>query len=273
MGAERKTGQRKSGHWPWTTAARIGVSALMLAGAGCVGFWDEVTSRNRDMKGYFHPPAPTVVLQNSSDGARRAKALRELPEPMQHGGTAKDQEAYIALMTRSAQQDFDPLVRLGAIRALAKSHDPRAVAILENAYYQAPTFTPEITSIVRQHVLSALEQTGNPDARQLLLRIAGNEVEVTGTSQDQQQVLDERLTALRGLARFKQYDVTETLVRVLEREKDIALRDRAHRSLQAVTGKHLPPDAQAWRDFLSDPKNNHFHEPNVIQRVVDWWND
>ncbi len=90
---------------------------------------------------------------------------------------------------------------------------------------------------------------------------------------DKQQILDERLTALRGLSKFKQADSAYTLLYVLETEKDVALRDRAHQSLVAVTGKHLPADAKLWAEVLNNPKSELGKEPNPIQRAVGWVED
>ena len=48
---------------------------------------------------------------------------------------------------------------------------------------------------------------------------------------------------------------SEALLDVLRREKDVALRDRAAESLQKITGKKLPPDAQAWEAELRGTPN------------------
>ena len=56
--------------------------------------------------------------------------------------------------------------------------------------------------------------------------------------------------AARALGKFSHYQATEALVRVMQNEKDIALRDRAHESLQIATGKKLPPDAKEWEQLL-----------------------
>jgi hypothetical protein len=87
---------------------------------------------------------------------------------------------------------------------------------------------------------------------------------------DRQQTLDERFAAIRGLAKFKQYDAIETLVHILETERDAGLRDCAHKSLKEATGKTLPPDAVAWREMLRDPNNPAVagREPGLIQRVT-----
>jgi hypothetical protein len=249
-----------------------GVALATLTACGCASFWEEVTSRNRDMKAYFFPPDPKEVLQKSTDGAKRAQALIDLKEPLSHGGTQEQEETYLKLMTRSALADADPMVRLGAIRALGKCKNPRSVHILEDVFQQRLPFTADVNSIIRQQALTSLEQTGLPEARHWLIRVA-RQPEGTGSYQEKQQVLDERLTALRGLSRFKQFDSTETLVSVLDTEKDIALRDRACQSLRTITGKRLPPDSQAWKDLLHDPNTNLAKEPSMIERAANWVDD
>jgi hypothetical protein len=63
-------------------------------------------------------------------------------------------------------------------------------------------------------------------------------------------------------------------VKVLETEKDVALRDRAHESLVAVTGKHLPPDAKQWDALLHDNSKPQ-SPPNGLSKtwntLVSWW--
>jgi hypothetical protein len=224
------------------------------------------------MKAYFFPPDPMQVLQKSTDGARRAKALLDLKEPLTHGGTQEQEESYLKLLTRSALDDGDPQVRLGAIRALGKCKSPRVVHILEDAFQQNLPFTADVNSIIRQQALTCLEATGQPEARHWLIRVVRGP-QGDGSYTEKQQVIDERLTALRGLSRFKQSDSTDTLVWVLDTEKDVALRDRACQSLRTITGKRLPPDAKVWKEFLYDPNTDLTREPSMIQRAANWVDD
>ena len=78
----------------------------------------------------------------------------------------------------------------------------------------------------------------------------------SGTSeQDRQFYLDERIAAARALGKTPNYQATEALVQILKTEKDVALRDQAHESLQMATGHKLPAEAAAWEQLLreSDP--------------------
>ncbi len=232
--------------------------------AGCANFWDEVTARDFDPRSLFNKPNPLVVLARTDDGAMRAKALRALREPAQCGGNAQDQEMVVQVLTVAATTDRQPLCRLAAIKSLGHFKDPRAAEALCKVYQNPKPFPAETSVIIDQQALTALGQTGGPAARDLLVRVAGEPPRTAESSElEKQMALDRRLTAVRALAHFKNYDVTEALVKVLQIEKDVALRDGANESLQVVTGKKLPPDAKAWENVIH-PANGG-HEDTVAQ--------
>jgi hypothetical protein len=263
----RRAGRRKHSR---CAARRLVWGALLLGLCGCASFWDEVTSRNFRMKDLWTKEEPLIVLRDSSDGYKRSQALAKLLEPAQNGGNKEEQEVYIKILTKAAAEDRDPLCRLGAIRALGTYKDPRAARVLEDVYQQRLPFTPEHNTVIRQQALTAIVETGNPDSRSLLIRVArspGGSVESSLT--DRQQTQDERLTAIRGLAKYRQYDSIETLVYIMEKEKDVALHDRAFESLKVATGKKLPDDAKAWRDMMQNPQLAQ-QEPNILERVMFW---
>src|SRR5262249_22982429 len=133
-------------------------------------------------------------------------------------------------------------------------------------------FTSELNSIARQHVLAALEEIGNPEARRALVEVARRPpVARSSSAMERREVNDERLQAIRALRKFKDPDTVQALVEVLEREKDIAVRHRANETLQTITGKNPGPDAQAWRQALySQPSNATVREPSAIERMM-WW--
>src|SRR5262249_27699053 len=194
--------------------------------------WDEVTSRDFTIDKLWSKPNPMRVQLESDDGDLQAKALRSLREPLQHGGTQKDQDAYVQILTAAATKDPQPLCRLAAIRSLGRFKDPRAVEALQNAFFLANAadgFPSETHTVIRQQALAALGQQGSPAARELLVRVAKEPpVAAEGSEQEKQQALDLRLAAIRALGNYKHYDTTRALVEVLAKEKDVALRDRAH---------------------------------------------
>lgn len=248
----------------------IGLAGLALLTSHLAGCNSIDTPRALQVKRWFKHEDPFVTLRDSTDGNRRAEAIGELKEPMQHGGSTQEQEVCIQILTTAAKRDNEPLVRLRAINMLGKYKDPRAVTCLEEVCQQNPGLTPEINSRIRQQALTALAETGNPDARKMLLVVARgtSESPIESSVTDRQQTLDERFAAIRGLRKFTQYDAIETLVHVLETERDAGLRECAHRSLSESTGKDLPADGIAWREMLRNPDAIATREPNFIQRVT-----
>jgi hypothetical protein len=251
--------------------------ALAMAASGCVGLIDQMTSRNYEsgtaswdgLQESFSRQDPIEVIRTSRDGAKRGRALASLREPLQHGGTQAEQELYVKLLTDAATRDQEPLCRLGAIRALGTFKDARALRALEDAYLQRLPFTAELNSRIRQEALASLQHTGHDEARHLLIRVARQPSASDEESvKDRQQNIDERLSAIRGLAKYSQYDSVETLLHVMDSEQDVALRRCAHESLQSVTGKRLPADPAVWRDYVHNKKEP--EQPNVIQRVINW---
>jgi HEAT repeat protein len=228
--------------------------ALALTGGGC-GFWDEFRARDYSVKAFFVKENPLVVLRDSSDGNKRARAFAELREPKQNGGSQEDQDTVVRILVTAASSEPQAWCRLKAIESLATFKDPRAVQGLKDAYYKADNFTAETRTVIRRQSLVALGKIGNPEAIDLLVNVvqAPPPEPSANSEQDKLYYLDERLAAAEALASFKKYQSTDALLQVLKTEKDPSLRDQAHSSLQVATGKRLPPDAKAWDDLLNPP--------------------
>jgi hypothetical protein len=212
---------------------------------GCANFWDDVTSRDFKFQNIFTPPNPFLVLRDNQDGDKRARALRALHEPKTNGGTDQDQEAVVKILSTAASSEKQPLCRLAAIQSLSNFKDPRAVDGLTQAFYSAAAFPPDTATVIRCQALTALGNTKNPAAVELLARVV-HEPPAEGTDLERQQTVDVRIAAARALGNFNQPQAADALLQVLRTEKDVALRDRAHESLQACTGKKLPADPKAW---------------------------
>lgn len=236
---------------------------------GCASFWDDVTSREFRLRNMFHRTDPmTVLRENNPDGDKRQKALLALREPKQHGGSDADQAEVLNILKEAAVNDRQVICRVAAIQSLARFKDPEAARILENAYYQASTFKPanpvqpvgfnagssflpETATVIRCQAIQALGQVGQPTAMELLVRVL-KQPAGEGTDFERQTKMDERIAAARALGGFQHAHSTEALLGVLESEKDVALRNAAHESLQKITGNHKPiADAKAWREALS----------------------
>jgi hypothetical protein len=238
---------------------------------GCGTFLDEVTSRDllTQMKA---PREPLAVLKSNADADRRADALRALKEPKQHGGADQQQDEVMEILTKAATDDPHARCRWAAIQTLGRFKDLRAVKVVETAYdkaagvssapspvYQAGyfpktgAFQPETASTLRCQALLSLGQTGDPKAVDLLIRVL-RQPPVEGTDQERKLTLDEKIHAARALSHFQgDPRVTDALLGVLRDEKDIALRNRAHDSLQTITGKKVAStDFKAWDEALHE---------------------
>jgi hypothetical protein len=241
--------------------------------SGCSLSWDDITSRDYHFKDAFKKaPEPLWVIQNSPDGDKKAKAFRSLKEPLLNGGTQQEQDVVVRLLVWTAANDPQAVCRMGAIDALSRFHDPRAVEGLVAAYYRAtglaagvsrtatdPTqqgFPQDTESVIKTVALRALgdvaavqDAHGQAVAVKLLVDalVAASPEKNVG---EHLQSLDERLAAARALGHYPQYQATEALVKVLHTSPDVAVRNVAGDSLVKITGKNLPPDAQAWDDFL-----------------------
>jgi HEAT repeat protein len=238
-------------NWRIGSVLRGGCAFLLLCLIGCAGLWDEVTSRDFHVRNLFVQPDPFVVLRESTDGDHRAKALRALGERKYAEG---NMDAVLQQLTQSATTERQPLCRLAAIQTLGLFHDPRAVQALTAAFENAGTFPQETANILRCQALASLGQTGHADAGAMLVRVVSQPA-TRASEQDKQQTLDERIAAARALENIRHPQAAEALVRVLRSEKDVALRNRAHESLESLTGKSLPPDAPEWETVLTQPNS------------------
>jgi hypothetical protein len=244
-------------------ARLLGTGLCSLGLVGCANFWDDFTAHDFSVKQWFTTPDPLVVLKDSeqySNGNLRYKALASLQEPLQHGGTEKEQEAIFQILEVAATKDEAPLCRLSALSSLGHFKDPRAAQVIDTVYLQQLPFTKEINTRVKEQCLTSLIETGGPIAQQRLILVA-KEPPTISNSKDYQETLDRQLVAIRGLANFKTPEAEAALAYVLCSKKpdgsdrshqyDIALRDRAHQSLVTCTGKDLPADSAVWANYVA----------------------
>ena len=133
-----------------------GAAACALGLTGCAGTYDLITSqrfKDRPFHTLFVTEDPMQVLETSQEGDARVRAMRNLKEPKENGGTAAQQDRAIAILQEGATVDKRPLVRLAAVEALARFKDPRVGPILLAAYHQAGQAgpggkEPEVTAAV-----------------------------------------------------------------------------------------------------------------------------
>ncbi len=280
----RRVASHRALHWAGAALASLGLS-------GCATFWEDVTSKDFQFHDLWVTPDPLVVLRDSDQGDKRARALRVLREPKQNGGTDKDQDAIVAILVTAAKSDAQPLCRLAAIQALGHFQDPRAAQGLQDAFFavtEAPArreapgsesfaansaFAPETSIIIQCEALPALGQTKNSSGVELLARVArpGPATAVEASEVEKQQNRDLRLAAVRALGNYSHYEATSALVAVLEKDKDAALQNRAAESLQASTGKDLGKDPKAWHDLLERPPEQKAAREEKKFDLVGWF--
>ena len=248
-----------------------------LLSLGCAGFWDEVTRRDFKVQSLFVSPNPMLVLRDSVDGDDRAQALRSLREPIQHGGNQEQQDVVVKILTTAAIADHQLLCRLAAVHSLGHFQDPRAVQGLVSAFEAAPKSfpgAPDTANILQCEALKSLGETKNPAAIDLLVRVVREPAVATEvTEQEKQQWRDRHVAAVEALGHYPQYQSAEALLYVMQTEKDVAVRNRAHESLQAATGKHLPADAKAWDELIHSPNyaENAKKDNSPLFKLVGWF--
>lgn len=252
----------------FATTAILAVFAM-----GCAQFIDKVTSRDFKVRDLVSSPDPLTELRKNPDGDARVRAMRALKEPRKNGGSPDEQDEAIRLLSQAATADSRPLCRLAAVEALGRFEDPRTVEPLIYAFHQAEPMVPDVSNAIRSEVMIALGKKRTPEALGLLVKIAGDAKTETKDSATQQASFtsrspnlmgdsvtdrDLRLAAIRALGDAKDPAAIPTLLPLLK-EKDVAIRNRAHESLVAITGrKDLPVDAGVWERVLSKgptPKN------------------
>ncbi|MBX9678540.1 MAG: hypothetical protein K2X38_07230 [Gemmataceae bacterium] len=255
--------------WRWALIASIAVAP------GCANFWDDITARDFSVRNWWTQEDPIIVLHKSTDGWKRAKAIARLNNPKNQ----EEREQYFKILSTVALQgdamlddkikNDQPMCRLAAITVLGQSKDARAPKILEDVYLQRLPYTPELAKVVRQQALAALEETGEANSRSLFIRVARQPgADATSATADHLQTLDERLAAIRALSKYSQPDVVETLVHLMESDRDVAIRSRAWDSLKTATKKDLPNDAKAWREMLATGKEP--PRPSLIEKAAAW---
>jgi HEAT repeats len=129
------------------------------------------------------------------------------------------------------------------------------------------TFTPETITNIQVLAVGSLGQHKNPESARLLVELAAKPAEPkkkspggvetasltleasVGTNETDQR--DVRLAAIRSLGNYKgDAAAVQALIAILKTDKDVAVRGRAHESLEKITGQELPPDGSAWQAWL-----------------------
>jgi hypothetical protein len=216
---------------------------------GCATAWDDVTSRNFDVRHLWQTSDPMTVLQESTDGDARAKALRALKEPRATGGTDAEQERVMQVLAQAAVSDGQPLCRLAAIHTLGRFSDPRCVQILTSAHEAAAQMPTEVASAVQSAALTSLGQTRQQSAIAFLVREATKPPPADVAEREMNQARDVRLAAVRALKNYDgSPDVAAAMTQLLRTDRDVAVLDRARETYVKVTGREPPYESTTPAD-------------------------
>lgn len=223
---------------------RIGAALGLAIGApGCATMWDDVTSRDFHVRSIWERSDPMMVLQDSTDGDARAKAIRAVKEPRVNGGNDVEQDRLIEILAQSATSDPQPVVRLAAIQTLGRFTDPRAVQILTAAYEAAAQLPIEVSAAVQSAALNALGSTRQQPAIAVLVRAATKPLPTEVIEKEVNQARDVRLAAVRALKNFEgSQDAAAAMSQIVSVEKDVAIVDRARETYAKVAGRELPAE-------------------------------
>ncbi|OWK36510.1 HEAT repeat domain-containing protein [Fimbriiglobus ruber] len=287
--------------------------AVMSGVTGCASTWDTITSKSfrESLKDkpygtmFGKPPDPLETLRNSPEGEARAKAMKLIKEPAAEKHSAEEQDEVMQILTSAATTDPSPWVRIAAIDALGRFHDPRAADVLKQAYFNAPGrlpgnlakpeaekspivqagarepgllgdrlglggpqgFTADQVATVRGRAIDSMAKTGGPKSLEFLAGIAIGKDHFMNDDVNTQEFVRQR--AVDGISQMRTKEAVVVLAKVLaaEKDKDITLTAKAHEGLVQLTGKNLPADPEKWNGVVQ-AEFEIVPEPNAIQRAI-----
>jgi HEAT repeat protein len=128
-------------------------------------------------------------------------------------------------------------------------------------------FTSETVTAIQCRTIEGLGRRRSPEGLKLLVQIASTPAErpksggvepasasitleaaARASEPDRTGV---RLAAIRALGNYdREPEAIRALVEVLKTDKDVAVRGRTHEALCKITGQDLPPEGQAWANWL-----------------------
>jgi len=276
--------------------------------AGCAGFDDIGTRRFKEapFNTLFVAEDPMTVLRQSGEADQRVRAMKNIKEPTASGGSQADQDELIAILSSAALSDIQGVCRLAAIDTLSRFQDPRASEILIKAWAVASPvapepapkqglaqasltrplpglpFTPEVSIAVQGRTLEAIGQKRTPEGLAILVKIAEApvakkkertiEMDILGTGGDDQSQFELRLAAIRGLGYYlSEPKAIECLIRILQTDRDVAIRGRTQASLVKITGQSFGSEYEVWLKWWQAGGTVNTEPPSVIQQIGGWF--
>ncbi len=276
---------------------------------GCASTWDDMTSRRFREKPFgttFRKDDPVQVLRSNPDGADRARAMKNLQEPLAIGRPEAEQEEMMQILATAAASDPSPWVRLAAIDALGRFRDPRTADALVAAYHQAdgrltrPTpppppegairpasgsrgdpsaladrfglagpqgFSSDQVANIRGRSIDALAKKTDPKIVNFLANVAKGQELPPEEDPAAKDFVRQRAVAGLGKIRTKEAAVALATVLTAENGKDVPLMHLAHEGLVGLTGQKLPADPEKWNAIVQTDFQI-APEPGVLQKAV-----
>jgi HEAT repeat protein len=244
--------------------ALAGVSLVLAALAGCAEQAQRFQDRaNAELKKLFEPkktPQQYMLIAVSSDDAdARRDAVAEISASKQY-----DRDWAIKGFVAIALLESEPQTRCVAIRALARTGDPRAtdaaLKILNYHDYPPQEVWPpnELCRADAALAIATLAAAGKiPDEQQdpvyqTMLDRLRNDTDRHA-----------RIAAARGLAYFPRNDTIPALIAAL-RDEDFAVAHQCEESLVQLTGITHNANAQAWEEWAAENSADPFAQAGTI---------
>ncbi|MDX1962601.1 MAG: HEAT repeat domain-containing protein [Pirellulales bacterium] len=202
----------------------------IFCGLGCL-----LATGCQSVNPFYTKPSATAedLAKYGPTSAQRIKTLQE--EYAKGPGTdAAEQAAKANELARQIQNERDPLVRSQILRNIALYPTRVSAAVLHAA-------TNDPDQNVREVCCELWSQRGDEEAVQNLRDRAVND-----------ESIDVRLAAVKGLGATKQSTAIEALAPILE-EPDPALQYRAVQSLKQLSGLGYGDDVNKWREYVQTP--------------------
>jgi hypothetical protein len=179
---------------------------------------------------------------------RRMAELQDLQRRATSLGAA-EQERFIGQLTDIVRNDPQPVLRIEAIKTLAKFPSPSILPGIRLA-------TTDEDAKVRIAACKAWGRHGGPEALQTLAEVVRRDGD-----------LDARIAATTELGRFREPAAIEALGVALS-ENDAALQYQAVQSLKSSTGLDYGDSVPAWRDYLAGRTPTPEPPPSLVQRFL-----
>jgi len=256
------------------------LAAVCLGLTGCAGFHEDMTSYHPHGDNYLDhfghrislvmfPPKPQEVLAKSRNNDLRARAYRQIWEPLEtRGGTQKEQDIVVRNLIDGIRTERSGHCRAAAVQTLGEFKDPRAKEFFIQCFKEKEQVAfLDRDPIVRIAALQVAAKLRDPIAVDILAEAARFD-----------PLPEVRIVAIQGLGNYPNQQAVAVLLEELKKEEqkevrhqDVAIRHTIGESLDKITGKQLPARAEAWEQYLAgSPQLAPQRGGNPLVRLATW---